>query len=320
MTRRICFFHRNDLDGHASGALVKLKYPDAELVGIDYPDKATAIELIRKHEIDNTTEIFMVDFSLQPFNEMIELIKACQFFTWCDHHKTAIEEYDKLSTDETDPLPLHVYLNSLKAGCELTWDALYEEFETTPEFISLLGRYDVWDHQNPKVLPFQYGMRLKETNPEDMNWNLSDSNIWERLLALHHNSRSHTTSEIIREGATVLKYIQKDNKGLIESSYFECYVGDLHCIAVNKLGGNSQVFEAMWDETKWDAMLLFGFNGRRWRYSLYTSKPNVDVSIVAKKLGGGGHAKAAGWVSDNPIIKVLSDDDNIGFYKISLPS
>ena len=31
-----CFYHLADLDGHCSGAIVKYKYPDAELFGINY--------------------------------------------------------------------------------------------------------------------------------------------------------------------------------------------------------------------------------------------------------------------------------------------
>ena len=31
-----CFFHSADLDGHCSGAIVKHKYPDCEMIGINY--------------------------------------------------------------------------------------------------------------------------------------------------------------------------------------------------------------------------------------------------------------------------------------------
>ena len=34
-----CFYHSADLDGHCSGAIVKMVYPECELIGINYGDK-----------------------------------------------------------------------------------------------------------------------------------------------------------------------------------------------------------------------------------------------------------------------------------------
>jgi len=39
--------------------------------------------------------------------------------------------------------------------------------------------------------------------------------------------------------------------------------------------------------------------------SLRTSKPNVDISELAKKLGGGGHPKASGFVVEGHIVKTV---------------
>lgn len=34
-----CFYHSKDLDGKCSGAIVKYKFPDCNMIGIDYGDK-----------------------------------------------------------------------------------------------------------------------------------------------------------------------------------------------------------------------------------------------------------------------------------------
>lgn len=62
-----CFYHSADLDGHCSGAIVKQMHKSCEIIGIDYGDKFP-YEVIEDGEI-----IFMVDFSLQPFDRMIKL-------------------------------------------------------------------------------------------------------------------------------------------------------------------------------------------------------------------------------------------------------
>ena len=304
MTRRVCFFHRTDLDGHCSGALVKMAYPETELVGIDYADGKNAEMLIRKHNLADA-EVWMVDFSLQPFVEMLKLVEGCKKLIWCDHHKSAIEEYKKNSSLYNGEFERYIDPNyksnnpqNLSAGCELTFKALEQNprigEKIPPRFVKLLGRFDVWDHTDQDVIPFQYGMREVETNPCKLDWSYNSRNIWQALIYNHQMGESYLMIEKINCGKTILSYVAKDNKGLSKSSWFLCHVGDLKCMAVNKLGGNSQVFDAVWNPEEYDAMLLFGFNGKMWRVSLYTTK-DVDVGAVCKKLGGGGHAKAAGF-------------------------
>jgi len=42
-------------------------------------------------------------------------------------------------------------------------------------------------------------------------------------------------------------------------------------------------------------MIPFVFTGKHWTFSLYTTKDEVDCSVIAKSKGGGGHKKAAGF-------------------------
>ena len=65
------FYHSADLDGHCSGAIVKYAHPECELIGINYGDK------FPWESIGQDETVYMVDFSLQPFSDMIRLNKAC---------------------------------------------------------------------------------------------------------------------------------------------------------------------------------------------------------------------------------------------------
>lgn len=303
MTRKVCFFHRTDLDGFCSAALVKLAYPETELVGIDYADGKNAEILIREHNLADA-EVWMVDFSLQPFSEMLKLVECCKKLIWCDHHKHAIDEVLNGFTKEAklalayERSRFETWIDTKFAGCELTFKALEKDLtiggKTPPRFVTLLGQYDRWDHSDPDTTPFQYGMREVDADPSKLNWEDRKNNIWYELMLEHQLGPCLVLRETIERGKTILKYVTKDNKGLSESSWFVCHVGDLKCLAVNKLGGNSQVFDAIWNPEEYDAMLLYGFNGKMWRISLYTTK-DIDVGAICKNLGGGGHAKAAGF-------------------------
>jgi len=245
---------------------VKHRYPECELYGIDYGHDFPW-DVVERGET-----VFMVDFSLQPYPQMLELENLVNLI-WIDHHKSAIEEYMK------SPVRSAV-LDVCKGACELTWEFLFKS--GPPESVHLLGRYDVWDHSNPKTLPFQYGMRLRAKSPQE------DMSFWKNVF--------HTFPDnILRDGGIVLEYIKQDNSKYAGACAFETTLHSLHCIAINKQLTNSQLFDAVWDEKKYDAMLSFGWRNGQWTVSLYSTKDDVDVSVVAKDRGDGGHKGAAGF-------------------------
>ena len=53
----ICFYHSADFDGHCSGALVKMRYPECRLYGFNYGDKFPWEKIVGK-------DVIMVDLSL----------------------------------------------------------------------------------------------------------------------------------------------------------------------------------------------------------------------------------------------------------------
>ena len=270
----ICIYHKSDLDGQCSAAIVKFRYPDCEVIGMDYSNK------FPWYKIFSDQIVFMVDFHLQPFEDMVRLAKSCKF-TWIDHHESAVEDYKKTKKY----LEIDMVLDLKFAACELTWKYLFPNLET-PLAVELLGRYDVWDHSNEMTLPFQYGMRLYNTHPESQKfWNGIFGKTWSPEII----------AGIIKEGQTVLKYINQYNTKYAELA-FEVEFDGLKCIAINKLLANSQLFDSIWDKTKYHAMVAFGRRKKDlWLVSMYSDREDVDVSKIASRWGGGGHKGAAGF-------------------------
>lgn len=269
----LCFFHRNDLDGVCSGAIVKKFHPNVELIGIDYgePFPWDRVE---------GQEVFMVDFSLQPFSDMIKLANMCNL-TWIDHHDSAIKDMDASG---------FMFNGTQKRGmgaCDLTWRVLCDD--PVPECVRLLAEYDVWKHDDPQVLPFQYGLRLADTKV--------DSEVWEDVFlsdeAFIHN--------VCNTGQIVLDTQAHDNMIKAKTLSFEArlvgVLGGLRLLCANYGPSNSKFFDSVWDSTKYDAMCLFYWKPKikRWTVSLYSDKPSVDLGQIAKSFGGGGHKLAAGF-------------------------
>ncbi len=262
-----CFYHSSDLDGQCSGAIVRREAPDCVLYPINYGD------VFPWEDSQLEDMVFMVDFCLAPFRDMIKLRDMCHL-VWIDHHKTAIQDY------HNHQVAIPGLTRTGIGACALTWEVLYGH--PIPYSVRLLAEYDVWNHSDPNTLPFQWGMRLENTDPENQSF-------WEKIFKDEH------LEEIIERGKTVLRYVEQYNEKYIKATWFPAELDGLRVMVVNKGLTNSQLWDSIWDPVHFDAMMSFCYYRDKWTVSLYTDKMGFDVSAVAKARGGGGHKQAAGF-------------------------
>jgi oligoribonuclease NrnB/cAMP/cGMP phosphodiesterase (DHH superfamily) len=283
--KMIGIYHNRDLDGFTSGAIIKLKYPDAKMMGYDYG---------QPFEQEVTGEpIIMADVSL-PMKTMVKIAQLSNWqLTWIDHHISAINDYKEFVGDGESFC--NAILENGIAACEGTWKHLFPE-KQMPLAVLLLGEYDTWRNADKQrweneILPFQFGMRLYCNSVDSFPIELFEN---EDLV-----------KQIINEGLTVLKYQSQVNELQCKKASFETEFNGLHAICLNGGGFNSDVFKSVYDESKHDIMMPFQFDGKKWTISLYTTKDEVDCSLIAKANGGGGHKKAAGFQVED-ISKIFS--------------
>lgn len=275
----IGIYHNRDLDGFTSGAIIKLKYPEAVMIGHDYGQEFDF------EKIDSP--VIMADISL-PMEDMVKVAKLSGWnFTWIDHHISAIKDFNQfVGGGESFCKP--VLQNGISA-CEGTWKYLFPEKEM-PWAVKLLGEYDTWRNSDKyrwenEILPFQFGMRLF-CNSVD-------------TFPIEVFEKEQLVRDIISNGLMILKYQSQINELQCKKSSFEIEFEGLRAICLNGGGFNSDVFKSVYDESKHDVMIPFQFNGKQWTVSLYTTKENVDCSVIAKSYGGGGHKKASGFQVDD---------------------
>ncbi len=289
-TPATCIFHSRDLDGFSSAAIVKLKYPDVKLVGYDYNepipwDKITAGE-----------PVIMVDVSFKMEDMAALSVHSDYQFTWIDHHVSAINEFNEKLGNADVAFGLQHIVSVLENGiaaCEGTWKYLFPD-KLMPKAIELLGKYDTWRNQNKTewemvILPFQFGMRLKCNSAETFPMQLINEE--EHLQSIVDGQ---IIERIIKKGLTILEYQAMVNESACKKSAFECQFEGLRVIALNGGGFNSDVFKSVYDQSKHDVMMPFQFNGKEWIISMYTTK-DIDLSVIARKYKGGGHARACGF-------------------------
>lgn len=280
----ICIYHNKDLDGYCSGAIVKKKYPEAEMIGYDYgqPFELTTEQMGQP--------IIMVDVSL-PMKTMEKVAQLSNWqLIWIDHHASAIKEYNEF-VGEGESF-CKAFLKDGEAACEGVWQYLFPG-EEMPLAVRLLGEYDTWRNQDAlkwdnEILPFQFGMRIICN---------SEENFPQEILS-NTQSAKEFVWKMTDAGVMILKYQASQNERACKSAFEQEFEG-LRAICLNGGGFNSDVFKSVYNESKHDVMMPFVFSKDHWTISLYTTKDNIDCSVIAKKMGGGGHRKAAGFQINN---------------------
>ena len=303
----LCIYHNADLDGICSAAIVYDYFYDAKDVSIDgnvilygmnygddfpwsFVDKEEMTEE-DKEDCIPYDKVVMVDFSLSKedmrrLNNLVELI-------WIDHHASVID----------DNKDIQGIRDVNCAACELTYMYFYTGIayidgapvplsdEDIPKAIRLLGRYDVWDHSDKEVVPFQYGMKLYDIGPCNSEWKdlLDNSLISDSIIKqVIHNG------EIIEKYQSNLNYKYTNTYGFIAVLEFEDELYNVLC--VNKGFSNSSIVkDSVLYNKSIDLIMFFVRHKESYKISLYTEK-EIDVSQIAKAFGGGGHKKAAGFI------------------------
>jgi len=265
-----------------SAAIVKLLYPDIELIGWDYGQAFP--------EVDTKRRVIMVDVSF-PMELMFNMSQV-NGLIWIDHHISAINDIGPISEfcggiRATD-----------KAACELTWEYFFPDVKM-PEIVRLLGRYDCFGHKGTdeelKVLEFQYGARQVIGNVDDAyNYLMSAKGRgdWNSDVAL--------CEDIHIGGKSIYAYLCSEAKQSYKK-IFPIILDGYKFACVNQERFNPINFRIDYHKDGYDGFACFWYDKGQYVYSLYNDNGNVDCSVIAKKRGGGGHKGASGFRTTTPI-------------------
>ena len=269
----LCIYHLADHDGKGSAAIVRTVYPHCTLMGFNH-DMEILYDEIRKYD-----EIVICDISL-PLDFMAELNEKADL-VWIDHHLSVIEQYEHC-VQEGSMKPIKGLRRVGTAAMLLTWEYFYPA-KPVPLGLKLLGLNDIFDLTDKRVRPFEYAM-------QSLGVNRPTDKIWSELI--HGEINIH---EMVEKGRAILSYIRNRNFRLARAQAFESEFEGLRCICANIAQGYSEFYDSLDNIKDYDVMINFFMNKKnRWNLSFYTTKDDVDVSKIAEKFGGGGHAKAAG--------------------------
>jgi len=262
--------HHNDADGRACGAIVRRALGEAVvLYEMDYGDSLPLdLVLVADH-------ILIVDFSL-PKEEM-ENLAAYHQFTWIDHHKSSLDEMDGTADDWAG------VRNTSEAACVLTWRYFFPD-QPVPRAVTLIGDRDIWRWAEKDTGAFNEGLHQNYTRP-------NNDDLWKPLL----DDDPDELARLIQLGGTIrearLREIRRATSRYSFSATFEGY----RTLVINLRGSGDlgEQIRNMGYEIGYCYVDKIN-DGQLMTYvTLYSD--SVDVSQIAQKFGGGGHAGAAGF-------------------------
>ena len=270
MTKTICF-HHNDPDGRASGAIVRYALgPEVQLIESDYD--ATPISW---EEVARAETVIVVDFSF-PVDEMLKLAEGHEFI-WIDHHKSAMAVFSGIA----DKWP--GVRDISEAACVLTWKYFFPR-RPVPKAIVLIGDRDIWRWAEKETGPFNESLYNQDHDA-------GNAAFWRPLF----EDDQLTLEKMIEEGTWLRKINLWKIDRMMAARSFEVRFDGHSTLAVNANGngdignyGRDRGYEIIYcyiDQIQNGVLTT--------NVTLFSAK--VDVSVIARHYGGGGHAGAAGF-------------------------
>jgi oligoribonuclease NrnB/cAMP/cGMP phosphodiesterase (DHH superfamily) len=268
----VLIYHADCPDGFGSRFAFWMKYRDE----MEYIPAAHGRPIPENLE---GRDIVFADFSYKP-NILLDIRKKAKSLKIIDHHVSAhnlIKNLGSMAYDE------YVY-DINRSGASLCWSYLFPD-KKVPHFINVIEDRDIW------------------------KWNLKDSkNLilyldsfpysiekWQEFL-LDFEPESPKYSEILMQGSAIRRYKDSTVEVLLNSKHKMVIDGN-EIWAVNSPYLRDDIGEQLCVGEPFSA--VYFMDKDQYRFSLRSSDSGIDVSIIASKLGGGGHRNAAGFTINN---------------------
>jgi oligoribonuclease NrnB/cAMP/cGMP phosphodiesterase (DHH superfamily) len=270
----LCLYH-NDPDGQCSAAIVRRALGKAvALHALEIGDP------LPWDKLDGADLVVIVDYSLAL--EDMERILGHAEVIWIDHHVTALERLGEAMADVPGRRSID------EAGCVLTWMSFFPDLPM-PKAVVYIGDRDIWRHAHAETRPFGEGFYQLEADPKN-------DGLWEPLL----DDDPALVDQLIADGKKLYSARMHATKQTIESYGFEVQFEGHRTLAVNDpgTGDMGELIRQSGYEIAYCFVETVRNSRRQTFVTLYSAE--VDVSVIARKYGGGGHRGAAGFAFERP--------------------
>lgn len=237
-------------------------------------------------EYQENIVVYMIDYAIQPNNEMIKFYNWCKEkdveFHWIDHHITAIENLKHFNIPGLQ--------HSAHSGCLNTWNHLSDE--EPPEIVKMISDFDIWNKGSKfswenELFPIVYFI-----NSLGLDLNNNENDLVKQLKLLFDNKE--TLGHCIDIGKFISRYVSSIHNQNLKKIY-KIKWNDYDCLVLNTILPGATQFEKHPDYNDVDLCITWSFDGKYYYYGVYTTKSNIDVGYLCQQhFNGGGHKGCGG--------------------------
>lgn len=211
--------------------------------------------------------VHILDFSY-PRPILLEMAEKAASIEVVDHHKTARENLEGLDFCTFD---------MSKCGAVLAWERFHPGTEVPPLLLHVQDK-DLWEWRLPESREITCALRAFPFEfPRWSAW----ADDWARWRP-----------ELVREGEAILRYQDQVVRQAVATA------GEITLAGHRVRCANSPVLQSeiagQLAEGRPFGVAWYESAGKRY-YSLRSRDGGIDVSEIARRFGGGGHAKASGF-------------------------
>jgi len=272
-------YHNHCADGFLSRVIAQRKLGFAvKFHAVNYKEPVPAAVLN-----DLNAEVFILDFSY-PRHDMENIQRKALSVVCLDHHKTAqadLEGLDFCTFDMT------------KSGAMLAWEH-FNPGVPAPEIVKYVQNRDLgfpWSDPEkalPDCLEIHAGLFRAMPRTYDAWSELLDQKDLTDL-ALNGEKMMNLDRRIFSTVAQTPIWIEIGGHKVPAAQLSHEYISDACNAMLN-----------VWQDAPFAAAWFVSSTSGQVTYSLRSRKGGFDVSALAKSFGGGGHAQAAGFSSNEP--------------------
>lgn len=281
MSKPLCIYHGNCFDGFTAAWAVWKRFGDgADYTGANYGEDPPDVA---------GRDVIIVDFSYKR-PVLMEMVKTARTIHVLDHHKTAAEDLEGLlpaRSYEPDDLimaaqfdatyPIRANFDMNRSGAGIAWDFFHFGKARIP-LINHVEDRDLWRF----ALPF-----TREVHAAMSSYPFEFA-AWDEIALKCERG------ELIAEGAAIDRKHLRDIETLLKITKARISIMG-HDVPIANLPV-TMCSDAGNIMAKGEPFAVTYYDGPKHRhYSLRSTDEGLDVSMVAKAYGGGGHRNASGF-------------------------
>lgn len=288
----VVIYHDPCNDGFCSAFLLWLEYPQAKFIPVNHNPQCEP-----PYDDLKDMDVIIVDYSY-PIDELLAIVKIAKSLTVLDHHKTA-SHIQKLIDDKI--IKGRFDVNSSGAGLTLDW-LLNQGFESYPwmhELVAYVQDADLWNWVLPNSLEFH--LALSSYKKTFQTWHNMPRTV--EIISLGSKINQYRESFIVEHvnNATIARLVM--GKFLTRDDWNSDYFWDVPFVVCTIPQIVSELGHRLAKDNPFAVILVPNKNGIK--YSLRSVDGGLDVSVIAKSYGGGGHKHAASFYVNGSICEGL---------------